>query len=67
MKPYVKMVKTYGYAVEFRFTSPQVPFDWRYDIPTLVEKNQHGVPKHALEKMLKRLQGSMDLTLDDFE
>jgi hypothetical protein len=57
MKLYVKMAKTYGYAVEFRFPSPPEPFYWRYDISTLVEKNQHGVPKHALEHHVEEVAG----------
>jgi predicted kinase len=49
-KPYVQMGVMYGY--EITFLDPSTP--WAFDLDELEKRNQHGVPRHTLEKMLSR-------------
>jgi tRNA uridine 5-carbamoylmethylation protein Kti12 len=48
--PYVRAAADHGY--EIRFVEPQTP--WAFDLDELVKRNQHDVPRHAIERMLRR-------------
>ena len=50
MREYVKMAQEYGYDVQIR--EPSTP--WKRDVDELTERNNHRVPKEAIEKMLNR-------------
>ena len=49
-RPYVQMALSAGYEVEF--VEPHTP--WAFDLDELTRRNVHGVPREAIEKMLKR-------------
>ena len=49
-RPYVEMALAASYEVVF--VEPQTP--WAFDLDELEKRNTHGVPRHALEKMLGR-------------
>lgn len=47
---YVEMGLRYDYRIEF--LEPSTP--WAFDLDELEKRNQHNVPRHALESMLRR-------------
>jgi predicted kinase len=49
-EPYVLFAQANGYEV--KFLEPETP--WAFDLDELEKKNTHGVPRHALERMLAR-------------
>ena len=54
MLPYIELGFTSVFIVE--------PYtQWRFNLDCLESKNQHGVPRETLEKMLKRWQNKEDV------
>jgi len=50
MKQYVQLAQKYGYEVEFH--EPDTP--WAWDEEQLAQKNTHGVPLDAIQRMKDR-------------
>jgi predicted kinase len=48
--PHINLARQLGYTL--RVEEPET--SWRFDVDKLVELNSHGVPKAAIERMLKR-------------
>lgn len=58
MRPYVELAYVCGYEVIL--VEPRT--SWAWDVDGLVARNQHGVPRAAIERMLARYQ--RDLTVE---
>lgn len=58
-KPYVELARKYGYNVEIK--EPTTP--WKFDANELTKRNTHGVPREAIEKMLRKWEPN--ITIED--
>jgi tRNA uridine 5-carbamoylmethylation protein Kti12 len=52
-KKYVTIALAYDYEVEF--IVPET--EWAFKLDELVQRNSHGVPREAIQKMLDRFEG----------
>lgn len=56
-KPYVEAGVKFGYNVEF--VEPDTP--WKFNAKELANKNKHGVPLVAIQRMLDRWESDMSV------
>lgn len=50
MKSYVQLAQKYGYEVEFY----EPDTDWAWNVEELTQRNTHGVPQDAIQRMMDR-------------
>ena len=60
--PYLKIAKYRGIPA-FEVV-PNTP--WMYNIDELVKRNQHGVPRETIERMLARFEASLQTRIMDY-
>ena len=61
LKPIIQLAQSLGYSVKIE----EPDSDWwkSRNIDEMVNKNSHGVPREAIERMVNRFQD--DITIDD--
>lgn len=57
IKPYVKLGDMYGYKIKLELPDTE----WAWDAEQLANKNSHGVPKHAIDRMLNNFQHDVSI------
>lgn len=60
--PYLKIAKYRGVSV-FEVV-PNTP--WMYNIDECVKRNQHGVPREAIERMMKKFETSLQTRITEY-
>ena len=61
LKPIIQLAQTLGYSV--RIEEPETDWWKSRDIDEMVNKNSHGVPREAIERMVNRFD--KDITVDN--
>jgi predicted kinase len=61
LKPIIQLAQSLGYSI--RIEEPETEWWKNRDIDEMVNKNSHGVPREAIERMVNRWHP--DITVDD--
>lgn len=62
VKPYLDIAKSYKIAV-FEVV-PNTP--WAYNVDELVKRNQHGVPRETIERMLNKFEPNLQTRIMEY-
>lgn len=59
LKPIIQLAQSMGYSV--RIEEPETDWWKSRDIDEMVNKNSHGVPREAIERMVNRYEDNINL------